>query len=206
MVKIQKLVRTGFCISANDLNYTAISYGMNTDDVSCYAYIFAPKYAVTNAFEINCWKMIKIMSLEYGYAWYYKNTAFSRGCYGRLPQEEEISPETKSRVIFFLSEVIYRNTLNQRQYVLYYTECPSEGGIVEGGIVEGGIAEGGIAGCRISLQYHSLLWWAGLRKVREKYHIYIYQWIYRIIKEICIKYNIVIYHILIVYNAFYTMW
>jgi hypothetical protein len=46
------------------------------------------------------------------------------------------------------------------------------------------------------LQYHSLLWWAGLRKVREKYHIYIYQWIYWIIKEICIKYNIVIYHIL----------
>jgi hypothetical protein len=36
--------------------------------------------------------------------------------------------------------VIYRNTLNQRQYVLYYTECPSEGGIVEGGIAEGGIA------------------------------------------------------------------
>jgi hypothetical protein len=59
-------------------------------------------------------------------------------------------------------------------------------------IVEGGIAEGGIAGCGISLQYHSLLWWAGLRKVREKYRIYIYQWIYRIIKEICIKYNIVI--------------
>ena len=80
---------------------------MNTDDVSCYAYIFAPKYAVTNAFEINCWKMIKIMSLEYGYAWYYKHTAFSWGCYGRLPQEEEISPETKSRVIFFLSVVIY---------------------------------------------------------------------------------------------------
>jgi hypothetical protein len=78
-------------------------------------------------------------------------------------------------VIFFLNEVIYRNTLNQRQYVLYYTECPSEGGIVEGGIVEGGIAEGGIAGCGISLQYHSLLWWAGLRKVREKYRIYIYQ-------------------------------
>jgi hypothetical protein len=52
---------------------------------------------------------------------------------------------------------------------------PSEGGIAEGGIVEGGIAEGGIAGCGISLQYHPLLWWAGLRKVREKYHIYIYQ-------------------------------
>jgi hypothetical protein len=92
--------------------------------------------------------------IAYIYRWnrYYKHTAFSWGCYGRLPQEEEISPETKSRVIFFLNEVIYRNTLNQRQYVLYYTECPSEGGIVEGGIVEGGIAEGGIAGCGISLQ------------------------------------------------------
>ena len=33
-------------------------------------------------------------------------------------------------------------------------------------------------------------WWTGLRKVREKYHIYIYQWSYRVIKEICIKYNI----------------
>ena len=81
------------------------------------------------------------------------------GIYGRLP-EEKISPETKSRVIFFLSVVIYRNTLNQKQYVLFYTECP---------------LEGGIAGCGISLQYHPLLWWAGLRKVREKYHIYIYQ-------------------------------
>jgi hypothetical protein len=78
--------------------------------------------------------------------------------------------------------VIYRNILNQRQYDLYYTECPSEDGIAEGGIVEGGIAEGGIAGCGISLQYHPLFWWAGLRKVREKYHIYSYQ--------ICIKYNI----------------
>ena len=87
--------------------------------------------------------------------------------YGRLPQEE--------KMIFFLSVVIYRNTLNKRQYDLCYTECPSEGGIAEGGIVEGGIAEGGIAGCDISLQYHPLLWWAGLRKVREKYHIYIYQ-------------------------------
>jgi hypothetical protein len=56
--------------------------------------------------------------------------------------------------------------------------------------VEGGIAEGGIAGFCISLQYHPLLWWAGLRKVREKYHIYIYQGNCRIIKEICIKYNI----------------
>ena len=46
------------------------------------------------------------------------------------------------------------------EYVLYYTECPSEGGI---------------AGCGISLQYHPLLWWVGLRKAREKYHIYIYQ-------------------------------
>ena len=72
--------------------------------------------------------------------------------------------------IFFLSVVINRNTLNQRQYVLYCTECPSEGGIVEGDI-----AQGGIAGCGISLQYHPLLWWAGLREVREKYHIYIYQ-------------------------------
>ena len=96
----------------------------------------------------------------------------------------------KSSVIFLLSVVIYRNTLNQRQYVLYYTECPSDGDIAEGSIVEGGIAEGGIAGCGISLQYHPLLWWAGLRKVREKYHIYIYQWNCRIIKEICIKYNI----------------
>jgi hypothetical protein len=50
-----------------------------------------------------------------------------------------MSPETKSRVIFFLSVVIYCNSLNQSQYVLYYTECPSEGGIAEGGIVEGGI-------------------------------------------------------------------
>jgi len=66
--------------------------------------------------------------------------------------------------------VIYRNILNQRHYVLYYTECPSEGGIAEGGV-----AEGGIAGCGISLQYHPLLWWVGLRKVREKYHSYIYQ-------------------------------
>jgi hypothetical protein len=56
--------------------------------------------------------------------------------------------------------------------------------------VEGGIAEGGIAGGGISLQYHPLLWWAGLRKVREKYHIYIYQGYCRIIKHICIKYNI----------------
>jgi hypothetical protein len=40
------------------------------------------------------------------------------------------------------------------------------------------------------LQYHPLLWWAGLRKFREKYRIYIYQWNCRIIKEICIKYNI----------------
>ena len=74
------------------------------------------------------------------------------------------------RLIFLLLVVIYRNTLNQRQYVLYYNKCPAEGGI--------------------SLQYHPLLWWAGLRKVREKYHIYIYQWNCRIIKEICIKYNI----------------
>jgi len=58
--------------------------------------------------------------------------------------------------------VIYRNILNQRHYVLYYTECPSEGGIAEGGV-----AEGGIAGCGISLQYHPLLWWAELRKVRK---------------------------------------
>jgi hypothetical protein len=71
--------------------------------------------------------------------------------------------------------IIYRNTLNQRQYVLYYSEFPSEGGIAAGGIMEGGITEGGIVGCGISLQYHPLLWWAGLRKVREKYHIYIYQ-------------------------------
>ena len=85
-------------------------------------------------------------------------------------------------MIFFLSVVIYRNILNQRQYDLYYNECPSEGGIAEGGIVEGDIAEGDIAGCGISLQYHPLFWWAGLRKVREKYHIYSYQ--------ICIKYNI----------------
>lgn len=43
--------------------------GTNIDAVSCYAYIFAPKYAVTNAFEINRWTIIK-MSPEYGYAWY----------------------------------------------------------------------------------------------------------------------------------------
>jgi hypothetical protein len=43
------------------------------------------------------------------------------------------------------------------------------------------------------LQFHPLLWWAGLRKVREKYHIYIYLWNCRIIKEICIKYNIYFY-------------
>jgi hypothetical protein len=61
-------------------------------------------------------------------------------------------------VIQLSSVVIYRNTLNQRQYVLCYTECPSESGITEGGI----------AGCGISLLYHPLLWWAGLRKVREK--------------------------------------
>ena len=78
-------------------------------------------------------------------------------------------------MIFFLLVVIYHNILNQRQYVLYYTEYPSEGGIAEGGFVEGGIAEGVIAGCGISLQYHPLLWWVGLRKVREKYHSYIYQ-------------------------------
>ena len=68
--------------------------------------------------------------------WHYKHTAFSWGCYCRIPQEEKISPETKLRVIFFLSVVVYRNTLNQRQYVLYYTECPSEDGIAEGGIVK----------------------------------------------------------------------
>ena len=102
--------------------------------------------------------------------WHYKHTAFSWGCYCRIPQEEKISPETKLRVIFFLSVVVYRNTLNQRQYVLYYTECPSEDGI----------AEGSIAGCDISLQYHPLFWWEGLRKVKEKYHIYIYQWNCRI--------------------------
>jgi hypothetical protein len=55
-------------------------------------------------------------------------------------------------------------------------------------------SEGGIAGCGISLHYHTLLWWAVIRKVREKYHIYIYQWKCRIIKEICIKYNIFKYH------------
>ena len=53
---------------------------------------------------------------------------------------------------------MYRNTLNQKQYVLYYTECPSEGGIAEGCIVEGVIEEGGIARCGISLQYHPLCW------------------------------------------------
>ena len=90
--------------------------------------------------------------------------------------------------------VDYHNTLNQRQYVLYYTECPSEGGIVEGDI-----AEGGIAGCGIFL-----FWWAGLRKVREKYHIYIYQWNWRIIKEICIKYNIYKY-ILLVSEGYLTV-
>ena len=38
---------------------------------------------------------------------------------------------------------------------------------MEGGIVEGGTVEGGIAGCGMSLQYHPLLWWVGLRKVKE---------------------------------------
>ena len=74
-----------------------------------------------------------------------------------------------------------------------------EGGISEGGIVEGDIAEGGIAGCGIFL-----FWWAGLRKVREKYHIYIYQWNWRIIKEICIKYNIYKY-ILLVSEGYLTV-
>jgi hypothetical protein len=110
-------------------------------------------------------------------------------------KKKKYHPRRSRGWYFFLSVVIYRNTLNQRQYVLYHTECPSEGGIAEGGIVEGGIAEGGIAGCGISLQYHPLLWWSELRKVREKYHIHIYQWNCRIIKEICIKYNIVHYTI-----------
>jgi hypothetical protein len=114
---------------------------------------------------------IKFICQKYLYWEYYKHTAFSWGCYGRLPQEEK-SPE---------GDIFYEcgnlpNSLNQRQYVLYYTEC---------------LSEGGIAGYGISLQYHPLLWWAGLRKVREKYHIYIYQWNRRIIKEICIKYNII---------------
>ena len=76
-----------------------------------------------------------------------------------LPLVEVVTVDYHKKKIF-LGVVIYRNTLNQRQYVLYYTECPSEGGI---------------ARCGISLQYPPLLWWAGLRKVREKYHIYIYQ-------------------------------
>ena len=93
-------------------------------------------------------------------------------------RKKKYHPRQKSRVIFFLSVVIYCNTLNQRQYVLYYIECPSEGGI---------------AGCGISLQHHPLLWWARLSKVREKYNIYIYQWNCQIIKEICIMYNIINY-------------
>ena len=46
-----------------------------------------------------------------------KHTAFGWGCYGRLPHSEKISPSTSSRMIFFLLVVIYRNTLNLRQYV-----------------------------------------------------------------------------------------
>ena len=102
--------------------------------------------------------IINILPLVEGVTVYYHKT-------------KKISLETKSRVIVFLSVIIYRNTLNQRQYVLYYTECPSEGGIAEVGIMEGDITESGIVGCGISLQYHPLLCWAGLRKVREKYYI-----------------------------------
>jgi len=46
--------------------------------------------------------------------WYYKHTAFSWGCYGRLPHEgkishsgKRISPSTSSRVIFFFQSVIF---------------------------------------------------------------------------------------------------
>jgi hypothetical protein len=52
---------------------------------------------------------------------------------------------------------------------------PFGGWYCGGWYCEGGIAEGSIAGCDISLQYHPLFWWEGLRKVKEKYHIYIYQ-------------------------------
>jgi hypothetical protein len=68
-------------------------------------------------------------------------------------KKKNISPETKSRMIS--------------------TVTPSTKGSMC--IILVGIAEGGIAGCGISLQYHPLLWWVGLRKVREKYHSYIYQ-------------------------------
>ena len=76
---------------------------------------------------------------DFGIVFQQCGTAFSCGCYSRLPHvRRKIPPETKSRVIL----VIYRNTLNQRQYVLIILNS-------EGGIVEGGIAGGGIAGCDI---------------------------------------------------------
>jgi hypothetical protein len=92
--------------------------------------------------------------------------------------------------------VIYRKQPQPKAvcFILCF-ECPLEGDMSEGGIVEDGIA-----GCGISLQYHPLFCWAGLRKVREKYHIYIYKWNCRIIKEICIKYNIDFYLILSMYS------
>ena len=54
----------------------------------------------------------------------------------------------------------------------------------------------------------TLFWWAGLRKVREKYQIYIYQWNCRIIKEICIKYNIAFYfdHFIVSPSSIYGFW
>jgi hypothetical protein len=49
--------------------------------------------------------------------------------------------------------------------------------------------EGGIAGCGISLLYHPLLWWVGLRKVREKYHSYnLYTMVPNIITNIGVPY------------------
>jgi hypothetical protein len=41
-----------------------------------------------------------------------------------LPLVDGVTVDYHTRVILFLLVVIDRNTLNQRQYVLYYTECP----------------------------------------------------------------------------------
>jgi hypothetical protein len=99
------------------------------------------------------------------------------GCYDRLPQEEKISPSASSQVIFFLSVVIYHNTLNQRQYVLYYTECPSEGGI---------------AGYGLSLQYQFS---SGLTSQILRINIYILLtglWAIQVVKSPCVSKNMVL--------------
>ena len=57
----------------------------------------------------------------------------------RYHKKKKYHPRRSRVWYFFRVLVIYRNTLNQRQYVLYYTECPSEGGIAEDGIAGGGI-------------------------------------------------------------------